>query len=93
LTTSAERIKTTRKLLESAQQSYEVASGRYKEGVGSILDVLASQSALQDALAQDVRTRTEWFLALAQLNRNMGTLGYPDENKLILQPASQDVNQ
>lgn len=93
LTTSAERIKTTRNLLDSARESYDVATGRYKEGVGSILDVLASQSAFQNALAQDVQTRTEWFLALAQLNRNMGTLGYPDENKLIFQNGSQDVNQ
>ena len=94
LTTSAERIKTTRKVLETAQESYDVASGRYKEGVGSILDVLAAQSALEDARAQDVRNRTEWFLSLAQLNRNMGTLGLSDENKLIFRnDGSQDVNQ
>lgn len=93
LTTTAERIKTTRSLLDSARESYDVATGRYKEGVGSILDVLAAQSAFQNALAQDVQTRTEWFLALAQLNRNIGTLGYPDENKLIFQNGSQDVKQ
>lgn len=93
LTTTAERIKATRDIFDSAQQSYEVASGRYKEGVGSILDVLAAQTALASARAQDVQTRTEWFLALASLNRNIGTLGYPDENKLIFQNGSQDGNQ
>lgn len=95
LTTTAERIKTTRRIMESAQQAYEVASGRYKEGVGNILDVLAAQSALEDARAQDVRTRTEWFLALGALNRNMGTLGLPDESSMIFKKSdgSQDVKQ
>ena len=92
LNTSAERIRSTRKLLESANESYEVASGRYKEGVGSILDVLAAQNALEDARAQDVRTRTEWLLALSQLHHDMGLLG---QEKLypIVSTTNQGVNQ
>jgi outer membrane protein len=91
LTTSSERIKATRTLLESAQQSYEVASGRYKEGVGSILDVLAAQNALQDAIGQDVRTRTEWLLSLAQLYHDMGILG--QENQFPMLPNVVPVQQ
>jgi len=91
LNTSSERIKTTRKLLESAQQSYDVASGRYKEGVGSILDVLAAQNALEDARSQDVRTRTEWLLSLAQLYHDMGLLGQEKEFSII--GNSTNVNQ
>jgi outer membrane protein len=80
-------------LLESAEQSFEVASGRYREGVGTILDTLAAQNALEDARSQDVRSRTLWLLALAQLYHNMGTLGLPDQDALVKTTAGQDVNQ
>lgn len=95
LNTSAERIKATRKLLESAQESYEVASGRYKEGVGSILDVLSAQNALEDARSQDVRTRTEWLLSLSQLYHDMGLLGQEKEFSVLSNASNvnQEVNQ
>ena len=92
LNTSGERIKTTRKLLASAEESYQVASGRYKEGVGSILDVLAAQNSLEEARAQDVRTRTEWLLSLAQLYHDMGLLGFEQEAS-VLSNTNQEVNQ
>jgi len=75
LNTSAQRIRTAQNLVKSAQESYDVASGRYKEGVGSILDVLTAQTALEDARAQDVQSRTDWLLSLAQLSHATGTLG------------------
>ena len=75
LNTATQKITTTRSLLDSAQQSYDVALGRYQEGVGSILDLLTAQTALEDARAEDVVTRTEWFLSVAQLARDTGTLG------------------
>ncbi|MCI0442362.1 TolC family protein [bacterium] len=93
LDTAAEQIRSTKRLLESAEQSFEVASGRYREGVGTILDTLAAQNALEDARAQDVRSRTLWLLALAQLYHNMGTLGLPDQDALVKTTAGQDVNQ
>src|SRR5262249_915228 len=74
LQTATLNIQTAKVLLASAQQSYDVAQGRYKEGVGSILDLLAAQNALQDAKAQDVQVRTNWYVALAQLTHDTGTL-------------------
>ena len=44
--TAAQRIETSKDLLESATASEEVALGRYKEGVGLLLDLLNAQSAL-----------------------------------------------
>jgi outer membrane protein len=38
-----------RALLKSAQQSYEVALGRYRAGVGTLVDVLGAQSAASAA--------------------------------------------
>jgi TolC family type I secretion outer membrane protein len=74
LATATQRVRTSRDLLTSAQQSADVAAGRYRSGVGSILDVLTAESALENARAQEVRSRADWFLAVAQLAHDTGTL-------------------
>jgi outer membrane protein TolC len=72
--TATQRIATTRDLLASALQSADVAGGRYKAGVGSIIDLLTAQSALADARAEEVQARSLWFLAMAQLAHATGAL-------------------
>lgn len=72
--TAAQQVKTSRDLLNSATQSEEVAHGRYKSGVGSILDLLTAQSALASARAQEVQARSNWFQTLAQLAHDTGAL-------------------
>ena len=79
--TAAQRVRTTRDLLASAQQSAEVAQGRYRSGVGSILDLLTAQSALADARSQDAQARSLWFLSIAQLAFSTG----------VLQPGSPEI--
>jgi outer membrane protein TolC len=80
--TAAHRVRTARDLLASAQQSEEVATGRYKEGVGSILDLLTAQAALASARAQEVQARADWLLSLASLAHDTGALGpAPQEKK------------
>lgn len=74
LATATQRVRTSRDLLTSAQQSAEVAAGRYRSGVGSILDVLTAESALESARAQEVQSRADWFVAVAQLAHDTGTL-------------------
>ena len=72
--TAAQRVRTSRDLLASASQSADVAQGRYKEGVGSILDLLTAQALFADARAQEVEARSLWFLAMAQLAHATGAL-------------------
>jgi outer membrane protein TolC len=72
--TATQRIRTTRDLLASASQSAEVADGRYKAGVGSILDLLTTQASLAQARAEEVQARSLWFLAMAQLAHATGAL-------------------
>lgn len=79
LQTATRRVYTAADLLTAATQSEGVASGRYKEGVGSIVDVLIAQSALATARAQDVQARWEWRAALAQLAHDAGALGSKGE--------------
>ena len=50
--TEAENLKASNLLLQAATQSYEIAFGRYKSGVGSILELLATQTALSNGRSQ-----------------------------------------
>ena len=72
--TAAAQVKTAQDLLASAAQSQEVAAGRYKSGVGTILDLLTAQAAYALARAQEAQARANWFLAMAQLAHDTGSL-------------------
>ena len=73
--TAAQKIRAAKDLLGSAKESEEVALGRYKEGVGSILDLLAAESALAGARSTDVQARSSFLVTLAQLAHDTGALG------------------
>lgn len=88
LRTADRRVRTTEDLMASAQQSSEVALGRYKAGVGSILDLLSAQTALADARAQQVLARLEWNTSLAQLAHDAGILDERGGSSLRLEPDS-----
>jgi len=77
LQTAAQKVATSKDLIDSARQSYEVISARYKAGVGSILDLLTATSDLESARAQEAQARTDWFLSMAQLAHDTGTLWRP----------------
>jgi outer membrane protein TolC len=79
LQTATRRVKTAQTLLDAAQQSEQVAAGRYREGVGTIVDVLVAQSSLAAARAQSIQTQWQWRQALAQLSHDVGTLGIHGE--------------
>jgi outer membrane protein TolC len=74
LRTSTNRVRTATDLLASAIQSETVARERYREGVGSIVDLLVAQSALANARAQSVDARWQWRTSLAQLAHDVGVL-------------------
>jgi outer membrane protein TolC len=74
LRTATDRVRTSADLLASATQSESVARGRYREGVGSIVDLLIAQSALASARAQEIDARWQWRAALAQLAHDVGVL-------------------
>lgn len=60
-------MRTTADLLASAEQSERVALGRYKAGVGNILDVLNAQSALASARLQRIQSLLDWHVSRATL--------------------------
>jgi outer membrane protein TolC len=88
LQTAEQRVATADDLLASAQQSVEVAAGRYREGVGSIIDLLTAQTALANARAQQVQSRWQWYTSLAQLARDAGVLGVRGDTPFSFTPDS-----
>ena len=85
LITATQSLRTTADLLSSAEQSERVALGRYKAGVGSILDVLNAQSALASARQQRIQSTFNWNISRATLAQAMGSL---DANLLQALPDS-----
>ncbi len=74
LTTATQTVRTAADLLASAEHSERVASGRYKAGVGNILDLLNAQSALASARLQRIQAMLDWYVSRAALARAIGTL-------------------
>ena len=74
LTTATQTVRSSADLLASAEQSQRMALGRYKAGMGNILDVLNAQSALASAQQQRVQSLYSWNIARASLAQAMGTL-------------------
>lgn len=88
LRASTERVRRSTELLTAAQQSATVALARYREGVGTIIDVLLGRSALATARAESVQARWEWRLALAQLAHDAGMLDLRGRPNLPLGAAT-----
>ena len=83
LSTATQTVRSSADLLASAEQSERVALGRYKAGVGSILDLLNAQSALASARLQRIQARLDWHVSRAALARAVGTL-----DRGLLTPAA-----
>ena len=84
LTTATQSLKTTLDLVASAEQSERVALGRYKAGVGTVLDLLTAQSALASARLQRIQAALDWYVYRATLAQSVGALDYT-----LLQPAAE----
>ena len=74
LQTETQSVQTSRTLVTSATQSADVALGRYKAGVGNIIDTLTAQSALSSARVQHIQAVFSWNMARAGLAYAMGQL-------------------
>jgi outer membrane protein TolC len=74
LHTAMENLRMTQSLLKSAEKSAEVALGRYRAGVGSILDVLSAQTALFSARQQRIAAEQEWLVRRTSLSFALGIL-------------------
>jgi outer membrane protein len=76
LITSAKSVDATERLLSTAKSTQEVAQGRYKAGVGSMVDLLTAQAALADARRQRVASLVDKLTAQTQLILATGRMGF-----------------
>lgn len=74
LRTALETIKSTEVLVRSASESARVALGRYKAGVGNIIDTLNAQNALSSANQQKIKADLNLNIARATLAQSIGIL-------------------
>jgi outer membrane protein len=89
--TAMQKVETTSDLLASATQSREVALARYKAGVGSLLDLMAADSALADARSQRVSAWFDYFTSLVRLAHDTGLLGLGGKNPFIDKTPAPEV--
>ena len=75
LLTATEDLGATDDLLKSATQSFNVDQGRYKAGVGSMLELLNAQSALASAQQQRIQALSKWRTTRLKLATSLGKLG------------------
>jgi outer membrane protein len=91
LRTANESLKSAKVLVDSAQESARFALGRYKAGVGNIIDTLTAQNALASANQQKIKADLNWSTARASLAQSIGSL----DNLLIqsLPDGSKDFEK
>ena len=87
LHTANESINAAVILVSSAEESSRVAMGRYKAGVGNILDSINAQSALASAHQQQIQATLNWNIARATLAQAIGSL---DNAMIQLLPAAKN---
>lgn len=73
--TAAATITSALALQRSARQAAEVARARYRAGVGTVLEVLSTQTAESQADVQTIQAQLNWYVGVAQLAHALGTLG------------------
>jgi outer membrane protein len=76
LVMETENLNMTQELLSSARQSFDVARGRYKAGVGNLIELLNAQNALAKAEQQRVQALSNWHVARLKLANSLGRLGF-----------------
>lgn len=76
LVTGTQAVTSSTDLVTSASASERVALGRYKAGVGNILDLLTAQTAFANARLQHIQALYNWYIAKAALAQAMGQLDF-----------------
>jgi outer membrane protein len=70
---AAEQVRVTEKAVEQAQENYDLASGRYKVGVGSPLEITDAEVQLANAKANYIQALYGYKVAEAKIEKAMGT--------------------
>jgi len=75
------QVTSTKALLQTAEQNEDVALGRYKSGVATIIDLLTAEAGLVSANQARILADLNWQVARAQLVLALGVLRNADPLK------------
>jgi outer membrane protein TolC len=67
-----ERIQAAGKAVESAQENFRLAQGRFDAGVGTIIELTDAQLALTQAQSTEAQALSDYRIAIARLERALG---------------------
>ena len=93
--TALQSVVAAKALVESAQENSDVAEGRYKQGLGSMLDVVDATTALQNARLQLISARLSLLTAQAGWDRATGKdllngLSLPSTASISNKPGAEE---
>ncbi|BBH34882.1 outer membrane protein [Pseudomonas sp. St290] len=71
-----QRLNHTNKLITQSQQSLEVVQGRYRSGVGSVIELLSALNTYASAENQHISALTTWHITRLRFSENLGLLGF-----------------
>lgn len=74
--TSSKKVELTEKQVNSAEESYNTALGRYKAGVAPITEVIDAGVALSSSKVSHTKAIYDYLLAKAVLKKSMGQVPY-----------------
>ena len=69
-----ESIEATRALVTQSEETLKLAEGRYKQGVGSAVEITDAQVGLYNARTSYIQSLYQYQVAYAGLKHAMGTL-------------------
>jgi outer membrane protein len=69
-----EKIGNTQKLVENARENLRIAEGEYKEGLGSMLELIDAQTISVTAEESYISTLADYQIARANLDRMLGVI-------------------
>jgi len=67
-----ERIGAAQKAVESAEENYQLARGRFDAGVANIIELTDAQLALTQAQSDEAQALSDYRIAIARLERALG---------------------
>ena len=69
---AAQRVEESTSAIDKAQGAFDIAVERYKEGIGTNIDVVDSQSALTSVYSNHTQALCDYNVALAGIEHSMG---------------------
>lgn len=75
LMSERDNLRASDELVQNSQDAFSVVQGRYRAGVGNIIELLNAQNALSNARQQNIKSLSAWRAATLRLTFSMGDLG------------------